>query len=100
MITMSGSVRRKATTDFRCRKLRSVVRPLALPSFTRARVLHAHEAFELRGSPADHLIDGLAALRVFRDHLGGDRLAVDLHGDLRRRRISRDRWDLAFPRRI
>src|SRR6185295_2269324 len=88
-IRMSGSAITNAMVDFRPKTFRSVMRRS-----------DAHEAFELRDRPVQYLLDGLAALRVLGDHLGRDRLRVDLHRDFRRRRERRHRKDLARLGRV
>src|SRR3989442_2619501 len=114
MITMSGSVKRKATVERRRISLRTVERlraagartapaavaSIALPSPNSARALAAHESFELGGRPVDRFLDRAPGLRRLADHLGHDRLAVDLHRDLRRCRERGGREDLLAARRV
>src|SRR5579862_3209232 len=92
MIKMSGSVIANAMVDFRRRNF--------LTGWCLCASSCAHEAFELRSGPVDRLVDRIAARGALRDELGRDRLRVDLRGDPGRRRIARDRKDLARLRRI
>src|SRR5436190_5320145 len=105
MITISGSVRQNATIERRRMKLRTVERlratgactaPVADASIS----LTAHEPFELGRRPLDRLVDRAAGLRRLADHLGHDRLAVDLHRDLGWRRERGHREDLLAARRV
>src|SRR5467141_671796 len=114
--TISGSVIRNAIVDLRCQALRKAERRPALPAsdgdsnaastipdltathdtcrrpFRRAANRSAassgsHEAFDLALGPGERLLQRLA-LHEAHHHLGLDRLGIDLHGDLRRRRLS------------
>src|SRR5437879_11038055 len=79
---MSGSAIRKAMVDL-CRARRrpdlrrcgTLSRAAWTTPFAMAR-LGAHVALELRGGPADRLVDPIAPLRAARDHLRVDRLHV------------------------
>src|SRR5689334_12808772 len=99
MMSISGSVRRKAMVDLRCTNVRNAARrrttgsrgvPTADTSDTSIALLlprersGAHEAFELGSSPADRFVHRLSALRVLGYELGRDRLRVDLSADLGR----------------
>src|SRR5262249_40467591 len=57
----------------------------------------AQEAFDLAFGPGQRFIHGLA-LHVTHDHLGQDRLRVDLEGDLGWRRRRCDRQGLVIVR--
>ncbi len=48
-----------------------------------------HEAFDLGFRPGERLFERLA-LHEAHHHLGGDRLGINLHGDLRRRGLRRN----------
>src|ERR1051326_7422325 len=50
--------------------------------------------------PLHDVVDLLAALRHLADHDGLERLVVDLSGDIRTRRISRDAQLFVAPRRV
>src|SRR5437870_3289433 len=92
---MSGSAIRKAMVDL-CRARRrpdlrrrgTLSRAAWTTPLAMAR-LGAHVALELRGGPADRLVDRIAALRAARDHLRVDRLHVHLLRDAGRSRRAR-----------
>src|SRR5436853_6206662 len=92
---MSGSAIRKAMVDL-CRARRrpdlrrrgTLSRAAWTTPLAMAR-LGAHVALELRGGPADRLVDRIAALRAARDHLRVDRLHVHLLRDAGRGRRAR-----------
>src|SRR5256886_1309673 len=92
---MSGSATRKAMVDL-CRarrrpdlRRRGTLSRAALTTPLAMARLGAHVALELRGGPADRLVDRIAALRAARDHLRVDRLHVHLLRDAGRSRRAR-----------
>src|SRR5207245_9793155 len=92
---MSGSAIRKAMVDWcrarrrpALRRRRTLSRAAWTTPLAMARV-GAHVALELRGGPADRLVDRIAALRAARDHLRVDRLHVHLLRDAGRSRRAR-----------
>src|SRR5437867_8807337 len=103
---MSGSAIRKAMVDL-CRARRrpdlrrrgTLSRAAWTTPLAMAR-LGAHVALELRGSPADRLVDRIAALRAARDHLRVDRLHVHLLRDAGRSRRARHPGHLGARRAV
>src|SRR3989442_6312611 len=103
---MSGSAIRNAMVDL-CRARRrpdlrrrgTLSRAAWTTPLAMAR-LGAHVALELRGGPADGLVDRIAALRAARDHLRVDRLHVHLLRDVGRSRRARHPYHLVGARRL
>src|SRR5438046_4687968 len=100
---MSGSAIRKAMVDL-CRarrrpdlRRRGTLSPAAWTTPLAMARLGAHVALELRGGPADRLVDRIAALRAARNHLRVDRLHVHLLRAAGRSRRARPPGHLGTP---